>query len=293
MNGKPAGLRAVITQRYSAEFEAAFPGVLATGSDDDVYRLALKAWSAYLSQLISGDSAFDRYVDGDREALTVSQKNGLHLFLGKAGCVSCHRGAAFSDAKFHSVGIGQTGPSVADTDLGRADGLVALGKLAWRPDGGVTPDASPDDVGRFRTKSLRQVAETGPYFHAGQVATLRDVVWFYNEGGDRAGAGTPDPWIVPLRLTTEEQTDVVQFLESLTGQPLAASLTCDRSHLVRRKVALHADTDGGLLLPDAGVYTADAGCALSDGGTDFYDDTYPREFPACADVGPEPTWSCP
>ncbi len=85
------------------------------------------------------------------------------------------------------------------------------------------------DVGRFRTKSLRNVSLTGPYMHAGQLETLKDVVWFYNRGGDRDGAGTPSPFMEPLGLSESEQSDLVLFLESLTGQPPDARWSCDNS----------------------------------------------------------------
>jgi cytochrome c peroxidase len=194
------------------------------------YVNVLKAWGAYLVQLTSLDSGFDRYAQGDHDALTAAQKRGLLLFITKAGCIQCHRGANFTDGEFHSVGIGQTGPNVPAVDLGREAGLAVLSTLKFRPDPDAgTPAPKPGDKGAFRTKSLRNVALTGPYFHAGQLGTLRDVVSFYNRGGDRQGAGTTSEFIVPLGLTEAEQSDLVLFLEALTGQGVPAQLACDTS----------------------------------------------------------------
>ena len=85
------------------------------------------------------------------------------------------------------------------------------------------------------------MAETAPYFHAGQLKTLADVVWFYNQGGARSGAGTPSPLLVPLGLTDDEQADLVAFLGALTGVPPSANWLCN-----------NALTDGGSIPRCAG-----------------------------------------
>ncbi len=240
MAGTPQRLVAGLTGRYEAKYREAFgqelPALPADGGVspdvDQAYRNVLKAWGAYLATLRSRNAPFDRFAGGEREALTVEQRRGLKLFLGKAGCIECHRGASFTDNHFHSVGIGQSGPGVPDVDLGREAGLQALAKLAYRPaDAGTPPLPAPADRGQFRTKSLRQVAKTAPYFHAGQLATLKEVVWFYTQGGDHSGAGETSPFLVPLGLTDPEQADLVAFLEALTGDEVPARLRCDPSLL--------------------------------------------------------------
>lgn len=200
-----------------------------------------KSLEAYERLLISGDSAFDRYVAGDFDALNASAKRGLKLFMGKAGCGSCHTSETFTDQEFHNTGVEQSnlapnfdngrfydagrfksdwnGDSIYsdDPELGKAklDGLVPM----------------PSMVGQFRTKSLRHVTETGPYFHNGSVATLTDVVRFYNRGGGAEGTypGIKDERLVPLHLTEGEIADIVEFLGSLTGKPIPAYLTVDTS----------------------------------------------------------------
>lgn len=195
-----------------------------------IYGCVLKAWGAYLLELSSGNAPFDDFARGDSSALSPEQVRGLQLFIGKAGCITCHLGPHFTDNRFHSVGVQQVGARVPDEDLGRYTGLQKLGAESFRPYRLGTPlPPTEADKGKFRTKSLRHVAKTPPYFHAGQKATLADVVWFYNQGGDRGGAGEPSPFLVPLELSEAEQADVVAFLHSLTGTPVRAELSCNNA----------------------------------------------------------------
>lgn len=235
MKGDRLRLAQQIEERYPTEYNANFGRVVQTAGISEaeldlVYRNVLKAWSAYLLQLTSGDSAFDAFVNGDEGALTPEQLRGLHLFIGKAGCINCHSGQHFTDNKFHALGLEQTGPHVPGVDLGRYTGLQKLAELptdgGWR----IFPVPMNDDSekGKFRTKSLRHVSQTAPYFHAGQMATLGDVVWFYNQGG-LSGVPEKSPFIVPLGLTESEQSDLVAFLGSLTGTPVPARWSCNKS----------------------------------------------------------------
>jgi cytochrome c peroxidase len=195
-----------------------------------------KAFEAYERLLVSGESPFDAYVDGDFSALTMSAKRGLKLFIGKAGCDSCHQGPTFTDQKFHNTGIAQPG-----NDLGQFEDAPRLmnlfngaGPFSDNPEEGAKKLEGMEQVesmkGLFRTKSLRQVAETGPYFHDGSVATLEDVIRHYNKGGASVGyPGTKDELLVPLNLTEDEIADLVAFLKSLTGKPVPQELTRDTS----------------------------------------------------------------
>lgn len=191
------------------------------------YANVLKAVGAYMGRLVSGNAPIDRYAAGESTALSEAQKRGLRLFIGKAGCVGCHSGPHFSDDGFHALGLEQGGPAVPGEDTGRFQGLVEAAANPYRRLANP-PAATPADVGRFRTMGLRNVALTAPYFHAGQAATLRDVVWFYNQGGDRAGPNV-SPWLVPLGLTDEEEADLVAFLEALTGDPVDEALACNNN----------------------------------------------------------------
>lgn len=204
-----------------------------------------KALAAYQRMLVSDNAPFDRYVAGDATAISASAKRGLRLFIGKAACDGCHKGALFSDHQFHNTGVLQAGgPYVPATDEGA---FADLTRMLASPFTGVGPYSDDieagrvklakrgaptvDDKGKFRTKSLRSgVAESGPYMHNGRLATLEEVVDFYNRGGEEAGfSGTKDPLMKPLNLTAGEVSDLVEFLKSLTGEPVAPELSRDTS----------------------------------------------------------------
>jgi cytochrome c peroxidase len=155
-----------------------------------------KAIAAFERTILSGDSPYDRYRAGDAGALSPSARRGLALFEGKARCAKCHSGFNFTDEGFHNLGVGMD----ADTpDLGRHE-VVTL----------------PITRGAFKTPTLRDVAARPPYMHDGSLATLPDVIAFY----DRGGVPNPDlsPMMQPLRLDPAEQADLVAFLVSLTGR---------------------------------------------------------------------------
>ena len=157
--------------------------------------------------------------------------------------MTCHTGTTLTDQDFHTTGVAQTGPHVVATDQGRYAAVPALlanvynGQGAFSDDiaagmtklAGVTQDMSL--MGAFRTKSLRHLAKTGPFFHDGSAATLQDVVDFYNGGGGTANfSGTKDPRLVPLNLTAGEQADLIEFLTTaLLGDPVPDALQADTS----------------------------------------------------------------
>jgi len=200
-----------------------------------------KAIAAYMRKLVSRDAAFDRYVAGDDSAMSPAQKNGLKVFLGKGACVSCHSGPHFEDAQFHALGVPQTGPNVPAADLGRFADVPALLTSPFNTNGAFSADVNTGKLtglaaiaaqkGQFRTKGLRGVAVAGPYMHSGQLATLDDVVAFYNAGGgDAADAGeVKDSMIKPLGLSAQESADLVDFMRALTGADLPMALTSDTS----------------------------------------------------------------
>lgn len=146
------------------------------------------ALASYVRSILSGDSPYDRYLAGDSSALDSRQQKGLALFRGKAGCSSCHLGPNLSDEEFHATGVG--------TDPGR-----------------FAVTHAPADTGAFKTPSLRDAARTPPYMHDGSLATLADVVHFYNESKN-----SRDPEMHPLHLNPEEEAALVAFLEALNGK---------------------------------------------------------------------------
>ena len=202
-----------------------------------------KALEAYQRLLISVGSPFDRYADGELIAMTDAAKRGLKIFIGKAGCDACHSGPTLTDEKYHNTGVPQSGEHVLkgpDFDPGRFAGVEVYlasdfnthGPYNDDPEIDRTVGVAADDglLGAFRTKSLHNVAETGPYMHTGALATLREVVEFYNQGGAQSEfAGVRSELMQPLNLTEAEMDDLVAFLESLTGEPVPDELLVDTS----------------------------------------------------------------
>ncbi len=152
------------------------------------------ALASFVRSILSGNSRFDHFVNGERDALTAAEQHGLQIFRGKGRCTACHFGATLTDERPHNTGV--AAPAFAD--LGR---FVVTGR--------------DSDRGAFKTPTLRDVALSAPYMHDGSIATLEEVVDFYDKGG-RASPYL-DPEIRPLHLSAEEKSALVAFLRALTG----------------------------------------------------------------------------
>jgi cytochrome c peroxidase len=183
------------------------------------------ALASYVRSILSGDSRFDRFVNGDRGALDAREQAGLRIFRGKGNCTACHVGPNFTDERFHDTGVAwqATGVPADDASAGPRDEVVVAG-AAGRP---VAPGAFLDlgragvtrrdkDRGAFKTPPLREVARTAPYMHDGSLPTLEAVVSFYDAGG-RPNPNL-DTEVRPLGLTAEEQRSLVAFLRTLSGR---------------------------------------------------------------------------
>lgn len=210
---------------------------------DRVFSNVGKAIAAYERRIVDGDAPFDRFVeglrDGDAEKLTAidaSAQRGLALFVGRANCGACHVGPNFTDGEFHDTGLARRDDG--RLDVGRyggvprllADHFNALGAYSDAPDDPdrltrfVTP--RPEHLGQFKTPTLRNVAATAPYMHDGRFATLAEVVRYYATLDPAKFVGHHRETILqPLALDDADIHDLVAFLESLTGQPLAPALT--------------------------------------------------------------------
>jgi cytochrome c peroxidase len=165
------------------------------GRDLDADGVA-KAIAAYVRTIVSGNAPYDRFKAGDASAMSASAQRGLALFEGKAACVRCHSGFNFTDEGYRNIGVGMAADK---PDLGR---FVVTKKDA--------------DKGAFKTPTLRDVAQRGPYMHDGSEATLADVVAYYNRGGVKNTWLSPE--VRPLGLSAQEQADIVEFMKSLTGE---------------------------------------------------------------------------
>lgn len=156
-----------------------------------------KAIASFQRTVLSGNSPADRFDQGQEAgAISASAQNGLTLFRDKARCTKCHSGFNFTDEKFHNLGIGWD------------DNKVDLGRYL------VTSNA--EEIGAFKTPTLREIARSAPYMHDGRFKTLEEVVNFYNKGGVKNPH--QDPLILPLELTDQEKKDLVQFLHALNGE---------------------------------------------------------------------------
>ncbi|HEY6084219.1 MAG TPA: cytochrome c peroxidase [Nitrospira sp.] len=156
-----------------------------------------KAIASFQRTILSGNSPVDRFDSGgDEKALTPGAQQGLELFRTKARCTRCHSGFNFSDEKFHNIGIGWDTNTV---DLGR-----------------YMVTKNTEDIGAFKTPTLREIARTAPYMHDGRFGSLEEVVNFYNQGGIK----NPhlDNTLIPLELTEQEKRSLVEFLRSLNGE---------------------------------------------------------------------------
>ncbi|MGE0475077.1 MAG: cytochrome-c peroxidase [Nitrospirales bacterium] len=158
-----------------------------------------EAIAAYERTIISTNSTFDQFVQGDTKAMDESAQRGMGLFKGKAKCILCHNGPNFTDNHFHNLGVPQVGPQ--EEDLGR-----------------YYVTKHEHDKGAFKTPTLRSITETSPYMHDGAFKTLEEVIEFFDQGGN----ANPNlsPLMKPLGLSDQEKTDLLAFLKALTGESI-------------------------------------------------------------------------
>ncbi|UGU15713.1 cytochrome-c peroxidase [Sinomicrobium kalidii] len=188
---------------YGTWFQKAFGDTLVT------FERIKKALATFERTIVSESTRFDRFIQGESDRLSDREVLGLHLFRTKARCINCHNTPLFSDNEFHNTGLTYYGRKYED--LGRYD---HTGKK--------------EDVGRFRTGSLREIAVTGPYMHNGLFPHLRGVINLYNAGmphpkrkahqlNDSLFPQT-SPLLQKLHLTDKEKLALRAFLFTLTSR---------------------------------------------------------------------------
>jgi len=207
--------------RQMPEYEETFTKAM---GGEPTYGRILNAITAFIQTIASRNAALDRHLKGEAGALSPAAAEGLRLFQGKAGCIQCHDGALLSDQQFHALGVPENAAVYAQPlrHITFRRFMKTLGVPNYdnlREDVGlygVTKE--PGDRGKFRTPSLREVALTAPYMHNGSLATLDDVMDFYN----RSGGAHPNksPLLQPLGLGDGEKRALVEFLKSLSGEPI-------------------------------------------------------------------------
>ena len=175
-----------------------YPGLFRAAFGTEVSEDGLsRALAGYLRTILSGDAPVDRYVNGDRAALSAEAVQGLKIFRGKGHCTDCHAGPTFTDERFHNTGVGWRDRRLSDA-------------------GRFEVSRKVEELGAFKTPTLREVGRTAPYMHDGSLATLADVVEFFDRGGN------PNPYrdrtLRPLHLSDDEKKALAAFLlEALGG----------------------------------------------------------------------------
>lgn len=213
---------------YPALFESAFADELGTDEEAITAKRIAQAIASYERTLITSNSPYDRFVRGDRSALSESQQRGMSLFR-SLGCAVCHSGPNFSAASIFSTGSGyRVFPVNRDEELEQRYDLIADRGHYNSREG----SSEQGERGAWRVPSLRNVALTAPYFHNGSVATLEEAVrvmarlqlgirleadapqeqwrafWSESEGRFYASAGNV--------LSNQDVDDLVAFLEGLS-----------------------------------------------------------------------------
>lgn len=180
---------------YRKMFDEAYP------NEGITEHTIAKAIASFERTVVSTEAPFDRWRKGGKNAISVSAQRGFKLFEGKANCVACHQGFNFADDGFHNIGL----PENAMEDVGRfAHRKVKVNK------------------GAFKTPTLRDVEMTAPYMHDGTYNTLEEVVEHYDKGG--VNLANLDPNMKPLNLNSQEKSDIVAFMKSLTGKAMVVTV---------------------------------------------------------------------
>lgn len=174
---------------YKPLFKKAF------GNEEITMDHITQAIATFERTVLSGNSPYDRYMAGDRSALTQEQIRGMSLFK-KTGCMNCHIEPIFTDDRFHNIGVGMKDPN---PDLGRY--LITHDKNDW---------------GAFKTPPLREIVHSAPYMHDGSMKTLKEVIDYYNDGGIKND--NLHPLMRPLNLTEEDKKALISFLQALSGE---------------------------------------------------------------------------
>ena len=222
--------------RTDEEYVVAFQRVFNKSGDEITMDEVTMAIASFERSITFGNSPFDRwFYAGEENALTPQQKSGYEIFINNGRCVSCHlieqTQALFTDNRFHNIGVGINDIQKEVPQL--AGEFLKANETAEEIDVKVLTDKrtselgrfaltqSFDDLGSFKTPTLRNIALTAPYMHDGSIETLREVVVHYNNGGVTLENDPVNDFlsggIRPLILSDEEIDDLVAFMEALTS----------------------------------------------------------------------------
>lgn len=212
--------------RYRELVREAFP------DDADPYSVlnTVRAIASFVRSIVSFDSAYDHYLQGDESAMSAAQVRGMNLFFSeKTECFHCHGGFNFTDSSTHassrieSVGFHNNGLYNIDGQGAYPPGNTGLHELT----------GEPRDMGRFKAPTLRNIAVTAPYMHDGSIRTLGEVLDHYQQGGRKiaagpfAGDGSRNPYksvfVRAFDLTETDREDLLAFLGALTDESVRSN----------------------------------------------------------------------
>ncbi len=205
--------------RSVPEYVEAFRRVF--GGDITRERIAM-AIAAFERTLVSRNAPIDRFLNGDKTALSEKARKGYEIFTGKGRCAECHYGVNMNDDKFYALGVPENEEQEKDPRVSATRRFVAKvyhyeDYINLKEDPGrylITKD--PKDWKAFKTPTLREVYRTAPYMHNGAFKTLDEVIEFFNRGG-----GPGNKVLKPLNLTEEERQYLKAFLEeALQGEEI-------------------------------------------------------------------------
>lgn len=226
--------------RTDPDYVKAFQDIFAKTGEQITMTEVTQAIASFERTVLAGNSPFDRwYFGGDKKALDEAQVRGFQVFVGQGRCVSCHvieqTQALFTDSRFHNIGVGinaiqQDVPHLAGAFLdAKAKGanvdIAVLTDKKTSELGRFAVTDQFDDLGGFKTPTLRNIALTAPYMHDGSLPSLTDVVNHYNNGGAAKPSDKVNDYlsggIRPLGLSDAQKNDLVAFLLSLTSPEFA------------------------------------------------------------------------
>ncbi len=217
--------RLAFIPEYRKRFKAVFGGEYPRIND------AWKAIAAFERTLVQTDTPIDKYLKGDKSALSKKQLRGMKLFIGKANCVQCHNGPLASNERYYNLGVPPS-PRWNDDGLAQitfryeqyAKGSTQAMYRKIKDDAGLYYSTKQkSDMGKFRVPSLRYTKYTATYMHNGTLETLKDVVEFYNAGGgkndftDGTMGKNKTKRLKPLGLSKQQIDDLVAFIEAFSG----------------------------------------------------------------------------
>ncbi len=172
---------------YADLFEKAF------GSPAINPQSLTEAIATFERTIVSNKSRFDDFLEGKRMALTKSELRGLHLFRTKARCMNCHNGPLFTDNQFHNIGF------------------------SLNDNGYYQVTHKEEDVGKFKTPSLRDVMKTGPWMHNGKSTSMEEIIEKLNSADLPTNNNS---LIKPLKLSKKEKNDLLVFLKAISAPPV-------------------------------------------------------------------------